>query len=62
MSALISRERVSTGARTKVVLPALDETRPEADVKGGGNAIAPLKSSLTWFRWSFRKPMTANYA
>jgi hypothetical protein len=37
MSALISRERVSTGARTQAVLPAPDAARAEADVKGGGN-------------------------
>lgn len=49
MSALISRERVSTGACTQVVLPALNGTRPEAAVKGGCNPIAPLEGSLTWF-------------
>jgi len=49
MSALISRERVSTGACTQAVLPTLDEIRPEAAVKGGCNPIAPLEGSLTWF-------------
>jgi hypothetical protein len=49
MSALISRERVSTGARTQAVLPAPDAARAEADVKGGGNRITPLEESLTWF-------------
>jgi hypothetical protein len=64
-SALISREHVSTGARALVESMQCSDGHgafPDAAVKDGGNQFAPLEGGLTWFRRSFRKPKTANFA